>query len=192
MSRPPLLLLAAALLGLAACKPHPGGTFDDTRVRFQGAAFSIKPGRDWLRVDTTRLSRQIPNVVVCQPVLQGSIGMIQVVQLGDLLREDQAIATITRVFDEDERAEKESLAHWEFQSVSGHRVMAFQYARHAPEDRSKILHYLSNFVVRTTPGRWISFGVRTANLEEAKQIEEMIRTTLEEHAPITPTPRPAS
>lgn len=190
----PLLrcLSLLALLALAACKPHPGGTTEESRVRFQGAAFSIVPGRDWLRMDTTRLARQIPGVVVCQPVLQGKIGLIQVVQLGDLLREDQAIATVMRTFDEDERAEKESLAHWEFQSVSGHRVLVFQYARHAPGDRSKILHYLSNFVVRTTPGRWISFGVRTENLDEARQVEEMIRTTLEEHAPITPTPRPAS
>lgn len=186
----PLRWLVLAVLVLGACKPHPGGTTEDTVVRFQGAAFSLRPGRDWLRMDTTRLAREIPGVIVCQPVLQGSLGMIQVVQLGDLLREDQAIATVMRTFDEDERAEKESLTNWEFETVGGHRVLAFSYARHAPGDRSKILHYLSQFVVRTKPGRWISICLRTENLAEAKKVEEMIRTTLQEHAPITPTPRP--
>lgn len=179
------------LLSLAACnKPHPGAMQEGEPVRFEGAAFSLKPGPGWLRMDTRRLVRDIPGVVVCQPVLQGSIGMIQVVQLGDLLTEDQAIVTVLQNFERDDRSEKESLARWEFQTAQGHRVQVIQYARHAPEDRSKIVHYLTQFVVRTKPGRWISIGARTDNLAEAKQIEDMVQRTLEEHAPITPTPKP--
>ncbi len=187
--------LLVALVALAGCKPHPAATYEDTVVRFAGSGFSLQPGAEWLKMNTRRLAKETPGVIVCQPVLSGEVGMIQVVQLGDHIRDDQAMVQVLRTFESDENAIQESLAHWEFVSAQGHRVLAFQYARHAPGDPARVTHWLTQFVVRHRSGRWVSIAARTQNAEQAKGLEEMVQRTLRDipnpNAP-TPTPDPVT
>jgi hypothetical protein len=183
------LLLLALSLALAACKPNPAETQDSSVVRFAGAGFSLEPGPGWIRINTRKLNQGLPQVI-CQPALTTKGGTIQVVQLGDRIAEKDAIGQILKAMEADELAMKETLTQRDFQADSGTRGKLFRYTRHTAPDPARILNHLTQYVVRTAGGRWISIGALTDSVEQADEVEAMVKRTLREVPPTTPTPRP--
>ena len=177
------------LLTLAGCKPNPAETQESDVVRFAGSGFSLEPGPGWIRINTRKLNQGLIQVI-CQPALTTRGGTIQVVQLGDRIAEKEAIGQILQAMDADELAMKETLTQREFQADSGTRGKLFRYTRHTAPDPARILNYLTQYVVRTAGGRWISVGALTDSVAQADEVDAMMKRTLREVPPATPTPRP--
>lgn len=182
-------VLIAISLTLTACKPNPAETQESDPVRFAGSGFSLEPGAGWIRVNTRKLNQGLVQVI-CQPALTTRGGTIQVVQLGDRIAEKEALGQIQKAMEADELAMPETLTQRDFQADSGPRVKLFRYTRHTAPNPAKILNYLTQYVVRTAGGRWISIGALTGSVELADEVDAMVQRTLREVPPTTPTPRP--
>jgi len=176
-------------LVMAACKPHPAETTVAGPVAFVGSGFSLEPGSGWIRVNTRQLTKPLVQVV-CQPALTTKGATIQVAQLGDRIAEKDAMAQVSAAFEADELAIKDSLTQNDFQADSGARGKVVRYTRHTAPDPARILNYLTQYIVHTAGGRWISIGAMTDTLEHANEVDAMVRQTLREIPPVTPTPRP--
>lgn len=188
MNRLPILLLLS--LALAACKPSPDATIETGPVTFAGSGFSLEPGAGWIRVNTRKLNQGLVQTI-CQPALTTKGGSIQVVQLGDRVAEKDALAQVQAAFEFDELAMKDTLAQRDFQADSGVSGKIFRYTRHTAPDPTRVLNFLTQYVARTKTGRWISIGALTESTELAGEVEAMVKRTLREVPPPTPTPRPS-
>jgi hypothetical protein len=180
-----LLLLP---LAFAACKPHPAETVEAGPIVFAGSGFSLEPGPGWIRVNTRQLIKPLTQVV-CQPALTTKGATIQVAQLGDRISEKDALAQVSAAFEADELAIKESRTQSDFKADSGAQGKIVRYTRHTAPDPARILNYLTQYIVRTTGGRWISIAAMSDSLEQANDVDAMVRRTLREIPPVTPTPR---
>ncbi len=65
-----------------------------------------------------------------------------------------------------------------------------RYSRHTAPDPTRVLNHLTQYIVRTAGGRWISIGALTDTVERTSDVEAMVKRTLREVPPSTPTPRP--
>lgn len=184
-----LTLVLAVLLTFTACRPTSAETQESSVVRFAGSGFSLEPGPGWIRINTRKLNKGLVQVI-CQPALTTKGGTIQVVQLGDRITEKDAIGQILNAIGADELAMNETLTQRDFQADSGTRVKLFRYTRHTAPDPARILNYLTQYVVRTAGGRWISIGALTDSVAQADDVEAMVKRTLREIPAPTPTPRP--
>jgi hypothetical protein len=187
MHRIPVFL--SVLLALAGCKPHPAETEEAGVVRFVGAGYTLEPGPGWIRVNTRKINEPIRQVI-CQPALTTKGITIQVAQIGDRIAEKDAMAQVLKAFETDELAIKDTKTEGDFQADSGARGKRIRYTRHTAPDPARILNYLTQYVVRTAGGRWISVGVLADTLEQADASDAMVKRTLREVPPATPTPRP--
>ncbi len=193
MRAPLLVPFLALVLAVAGCnKPHPALTEASGVVHFRGSGFSLEPGDGWVLLNTRRLAKDSPDVVVCQPVLDGRLGTIQVVQLGDRISESEAVARVSRAYDADPLADADSLFRDDFQADSGHNLLVFTYSRHAAGEPSRPLNHQTNYVARTRGGRWIAICAQTGGIEETRQVADMVKRTLREIPPVTPTPAPGA
>jgi hypothetical protein len=181
-----LLLLP---LALAACKPHPAETAESPVVEFIGSGFSIEPGPGWIRVNTRKLNQPLKQVI-CQPALTAKGATIQVAQLGDRIAENVAMAQVTAAFEGDELAMPDTLKQGDFQAASGVRGKWVRYARHTAPDPARVLNHLTEYIVRTAGGRWVSIGALTDSVDHANEVDAMVKRTLREIPPSTATPRP--
>ena len=179
----------AVLLTFTGCKPNPAETQESSVVRFAGSGFSLEPGPGWIRINTRKLNQGLVQVI-CQPALTTGGGTIQVVQLGDRITEKDAMGQINKAMEADELAMKETLTQSDFQADSGTRGKFFRYTRHTAPDPARILSYLTQYVVRTAGGRWISVGALADSVAQADEVDAMVKRTLREIPPPTPTPRP--
>ena len=186
----PFLLLLSLPLALAACKkPNPADTAESSVVEFAGSGFSLEPGPGWIRVDTRKLAQPLRQTI-CQPALTTRGVTIQVAQLGDRTTEEAALAQLTAAFEGDELAMKDTLTKGDFQADSGVRGKVIRYSRHTAPDPKRVLNLLTQYVVHTTGGRWISIGALADTPEHASEVDAMVKRTLREIPPRTPTPRP--
>ncbi len=181
-----LLLLP---LALAACKPHPAETVESPVVVFVGSGFSLEPGPGWIRVDTRQLTQPLRQSI-CQPALTTEGATIQVAQLGDRITENAALEQVTAAFEADELAMKDTLKQGDFQAESGVRGKFVRYDRHTAPDPTRVLNHLTQYIVHTAGGRWVSIGAMTDTIEHSNQVDEMVKRTLREVPPSSPTPRP--
>jgi hypothetical protein len=185
-------LLPALLLGLlllTACKPHPAEAPESPIVVFVGSGFSLEPGPGWIRLNTRKLSQPIKQVI-CQPALTTRGATIQVAQVGDRITEELALAQVTAAFEADELAMKDTLKTGDFQADSGVRGKFVRYDRHTAPDPARLLNHLTQYIVRTAGGRWVSIGVLADTVEHVNEVDAMVKRTLREIPPSTPTPRP--
>lgn len=183
-----LLLLP---LAIAACdKPKPVASAGPGVVQFAGSGFSLEPGAGWIRVNTRQLNKGLPQTI-CQPALTTKGGTIQVAQLGDRITEKDAIAQVQTAFEADELAIKGTEVQQDFETETGVRGKIIRYSRHIAPDPARVLNYLTQYVVRTRGGRWISIGALTDSPEQAAEVEAMVKRTLREAPTPTPTQRPS-
>jgi len=176
-------------LVLAACRPDAADPAQSPVVVFAGSGFSLEPGPGWIRLNTRKLSQPIPQVI-CQPALTTQGATIQVAQIGDRVAEPAVMAQVTAAFEGDELAIRDSLKQSDFQADSGVRGKLIRYSRHTAPDPTRVLNHLTQYIVRTAGGRWISIGALTDTVERTNEVEAMVKRTLREVPPSTPTPRP--
>ncbi len=181
-----LLLLP---LALAACKPHPAETVNRRSWSLSVPASRSSRDRAGSGVDTIKLNQPLKQVI-CQPALTGKGATIQVAQLGDRITETAALAQVTTAFEADELAMKDTLQQGDFQSESGVRGKFVRYDRHTAPDPARVLNHLTQYVVKTAGGRWVSIAALADTTEHASQVDEMVKRTLREVPASTPTPAP--
>ena len=186
-----LFLPALLALALTACKPHPSMTEESSVIVFAGSGFSLEPGPGWIPVGMKKLSQPLKQSIL-EPALTARGATIQVAVLGDRTTEAAVLAQVNAAFEADGQAVRDSLTQGDFQADSGVRGKFFRYSRHSEHVPDRIINHLTQYIVQSAGGRWISIGAMTDTLEHANEVDAMIRRTLRDVLPNSPTPKPTS